>query len=437
MQSLTTSTQIHQTTLQKITFTQQLAKNISLLAHNVSQLRHDVLLEVTENPALEIKEEPDHDSIEAIQYDKYSGDDANKHFEFIESLLISPETLHEYLIKQLHLNTDNELEILIGERIIANIDEHGFYTTNPEVLCNDIPDATMQLIEKATHTIQSFDPIGCATQNTTHSINVQIEHLDIPTEEKKQLHDYIHIMLEEYENNSNKKKQNENLSTASAINNYLHMITPYPGLAYNPNFTPKQEAYIIPDATILISENNEIEVHINNDIIPIIDIKKDIEELTKSENKQDALFANKCIQAAQSFLTGLKYRTSSLEKVISFIAHTHFNFFTEKEKDIKPLTRKDIASALALNESTVSRIVTGKYIQTPCGIFEIKHFLSHSIGSPDISMQKVENAIQSIITQYSEKRPSDEKIKELLAEKGIYIARRTVAKYRKKLEAKL
>ncbi len=418
---------------QQITFTQQLARNVVLLSQTVTELRNDVLREVTENPALEIQEDPNYESIEAIQYEKYSGDDANQRFEFIESLLVSPKTLAEYLLQQLNLEIDDELELTIGERIIANLNEQGFYTSAPQELCSDIEHASDEIIQKVLRVIQMCDPIGCATSGVMESLTVQIEHLEIPEQHKTALNKCMALIAGDTPNATEKKELAQYLARDD-LKHYFHQITPYPGLAYNSHFTSQSEMYIIPDALILISDEGSVEVRVNNDIIPILDIKQDIQEIANSDDKSIADFANQCVQAAQLFITGLEYRRYSLEKVVAFIAHTQLDFFTEKQEYLHPLTRKEIATALDLNESTISRVVTGKYIQTPRGIFEIKHFLSHSVGATDASTDKIQKAIQKILSQFSDKRPSDEKIAELLSEQGISIARRTVAKYRKKLE---
>lgn len=417
--------------VQKITFTQQLARNVSLLSQTVTELRTDVLREVTENPALEIKDDPNCESIETIQREKYSGDDAKKRFQLMEGLLVSPETLNEYLLQQLHLEVDDERERMIGERIIETLDEYGFYTSSPQGICSDIQGATKEAIEKVTHIIQRCDPIGCATSGVTDSLTVQVEQLEIPEEHKTLLNTCISLIADSAKN-STLKKQLDHYLTRDKIKHYFHQITPYPGLAYNPHFTSQSEIYIVPDGVIFITNEGAVQVRVNNDIIPIIDIKQDVREIANSEDKTIADFANQCIQSAQLFITGLKYRHHSLEKVVAFIAHAQFDFFTGKQTYLHPLTRKEIASALDLNESTISRIVTDKYIQTPRGIFEMKHFLSHSFGSADTSVDKIEKAIQKIISQCSEKRPSDKKIAEILSAQGIRIARRTVAKYRKK-----
>ncbi len=422
-----------QNQFQKTTFTQQLAKNVALLSQTVAELRNNVLREVTENPALEIKNDPNYESIETIQREKYLGNDANKRFQLIESRLVSPTTLHDYLLKQLHLEIDDERERAIGAKIIENLDEYGFYSSAPQEICSDIPDVTKEAVDKITHIIQGCDPIGCATAGVMDSLDIQVEHLEISEPHKALLHECISLIADSAKDTTIGKQLSRYLAQ-DEIKHYFHQITPYPGLAYNPHFTSKSERYIIPDGVIVILDDGSVQVRINNDIIPIIDIKQDVQEIANGEDKTIADFANQCIQDAQLFMTGLKYRHYSLEKVVTFIAHTQLDFFTEKQEYLHPLTRKTIASALDFNESTISRIVTDKYIQTPRGIFEIKHFLSHSLGSANTSVDEIEKAIQKIISQFPEKRPSDEKIAEILALQGIKIARRTVAKYRKESE---
>lgn len=430
---------------QKLTFTQQLAQNIALLSCPVMQLRHEVLSAVTENPALEIREEPDHESIEALQdKERFSRSASNGNPDLIENLLASPQTLREYLLRQLHLNLDDDTRIEIGERIIESLDEHGFLTESAQQLCSGIEGASEKIISQVVSLIQTFDPPGCACANAAQSLAAQIDQLDIGEKEKASLCQCVSLMEDAPKNDEERLAAEKRIAsyTASAdIQKYLYALTPYPGLAYNPNITPAPEAYIVPDA-VIVEDAGELRVRINTDIVPVVDINEDMQKAAHSEDKQVASFASRLVNSAQSFITGLQYRSSSLEKVALFIARAQAQFFTGAQEYPNPLTRKDIAEALELNESTVSRVVSGKYIQTPRGIFEMKRLFSHSVGSIDVSAAQVEQDIRAILADHEQsektagkkKSLSDEKIAGLLAKRGIFIARRTVAKYRKKIE---
>ena len=424
-----------QKTLQKVTFTQQLAKNLQLLAHTAVQLRSDILQEVKENPALEIKEEPDHESLEAIKNKKNSGDDANKRFEFVESLLVSPKTLIEYLLDQLHLELDNDTHIAIGERIIENLNENGFYKEDPFLLCKDIEGATPDNIKYVLSSIQTFDPIGCATAGIGDSLHIQLQQLDINAEHEKSLHECISL-IEHVDAKTEKdiEQKLEKYMNDPELQHYFHAITPYPGLSYNRHYDTRQEAYIVPDAVISLDKDNKVQVAVNNDIIPILDIDPTIEDISHGDDKDAARVANSFIQNARSFITGLQYRSSTLEKITAFIAQHQFSFIVGKQEYPNPLTRKQIAQELQLNESTVSRVISGKYIQTPKGILEMRYFISQSVGKKNISIHKIIHAIENILKQYLDQSLTDNTIKEMLEKENIIIARRTVAKYRKMIE---
>ncbi len=429
---------------QQTLFTQQLVRNVSLLSCNIDQLRKVVLKEIENNPALEIIEELDHESLEKIEYDKYTGYDASKHSEFIESLLTYPETLNEYLLKQFRLEVDDPIDIKIGTRIIENLDEEGFLKDDVFKLCM-IDNVTKERVTSVQRYIQSLDPVGCATKDSKESVKVQLSFLDAPPEILKRMETYFSLMFDErFKKDDNakatrQKRQREkeileNLHDES-LRIYLHGISPYPGLLYNQYYSQNsKEDYIIPDAVVEMDEE-EIKVKINNDIIPVIGISERIVKTSKEKDKDMRMFSTSLLHSAQSFIAGLQYRATAVKRVVLYIVQYQRAFLMSLQDSPQALTRKQVAKDLQINESTVSRIVSEKYIQTPKGIFPLRYFLSHGIGTSNISVQEVLKAIEDILQQYSyNKKPTDEELVALLAQKNIILARRTVAKYRKKVE---
>ncbi len=153
-------------------------------------------------------------------------------------------------------------------------------------------------------------------------------------------------------------------------------------------------------------------------------------------DKEARTFVRQKVTDAERFIQNIRYRRSTLFKVCRAIMEFQVDFFRRGPKYLKPLTLKDVATELAINESTVSRVTTGKYVQTEWGIYELKHFFSNAISSNEFSKEGVKEIIREIISASEAgngKKLSDQKISDLLSQRGIDIARRTVTKYRLEL----
>jgi RNA polymerase sigma-54 factor len=221
------------------------------------------------------------------------------------------------------------------------------------------------------------------------------------------------------------------------IKGFLHELDPMPGRRYS----GEQPRYVVPDLRVKV-QDGELHILLNDEDIPVLGVNSFYESLSKDKQqaKQKKLksFVNSSLQEARWFIRSVRQRNETLIKTCRAIVDFQREFFRKGPKYLIPLALKDIAKEIGVHEATVSRVTNGKYIQTEWGIFELKHFFSNSVagsapGGGRFSKEGVKEMIKEIVRGEAGKL-TDEKIVAALAEKGVKIARRTIAKYRKELD---
>lgn len=423
---------------QKTVMTTQMQRNIAVLMLPVQSLQHAISVEIEDNPALEIKEEPI-ESMETIKANKNKGNESRNKSEFLEQLLTSTETLAEHLLVQLQMEDIDEEHFEIGKIIIENLDENGFFKDNPYEMTKEMVESTEEQTQEMIDMIQEMEPVGCAAHNTLESLHIQIACLEVDEIHREHLDTYLDKVEMLFEEKNERALDDFMQAFNEDINMqyYFKKLTPYPGRAFVYNHIDTNQ-YVIPDVVVAY-EHNELVVKVNKDIIPVLTINTSIDKALKSEDKEASGIAKKWIQDAHLFIEGLQYRASALEKVVGYIANHQKEYFLGQSAYLAPLTRKKIANDLNIHESTVSRIIANKYIEYNRGVCELRFFISQRTdfqreGSEGASEHQVKTEIALCIYQLQQdgKKISDRVLSEMLAEKGIRIARRTVAKYRAK-----
>ncbi len=421
-------------------------QTVKLMAMPLLDLQAEINAELENNPALELVEkEQEVKDIEEAEYSSadidiieessdpgYQKKNSDKSInEFIEGTQTRAESLIDYLINQLRLCKLSEIEITIGEILISNLDSYGFHIIDPQELFNE---EQWPMMSNVISIIQKLDPIGICVKDRVESLIVQTQILKrYPEETIEILTDSIELLTK------GKKKllaEKHNL-TDDELNDvyvYLKTLNPHPTSDFSTGFSK----YIIPEAHVK-KEGKEINVYLKEDNIPSLSINEDFTSFILDNDKEVKRFAKKSVNSANSFIQSLAMRNSTLLKTINHIVKNQKEFFLFGPGNIKPLTRKTIAVETDLSESTISRITNDKYIQTDWGIYNLKYFFSNAIISSqsgrDHSKESVKEIVKKIIIENkSEKKLSDQKISNILKEKGIDLARRTVSKYRKELK---
>jgi RNA polymerase sigma-54 factor len=376
---------------------------------------------------------------------EYQGDDE----EVTEIPSPERQSLNEQLMSQLRLlNLSPEL-FRLGEEIIGNIDEDGYLTVNLEDILKDLElfeniKIPFDKAEKLLKQIQHFEPLGIASRNLQECLLVQLEEKDIHPRikniAKKILTDYFDdFTSKRYEALEDKLKITRD-ELKEALNIIQH-LNPKPGEGALTNTDVQQ---ITPDL-IVEKIDNKFVVYLNDRNIPQIRInpeyemifKKKLKKIKSGDEKELKKFIKEKLDAAKWFIDAIEQRKITLLRVMNLIVEKQKDFFEYGEKHLKPMIYKDIAEPLNLDISTISRVVNGKYVQSPVGIHELKYFFSEGLETESgetISNKNVKIRIKEIIENEDKSNPyNDDEIAKILNKEGIKIARRTVAKYREQL----
>ncbi len=449
---------------QRLVLTQSLRQSIEMLQLSSLEIAEIISQELQTNPVLEedFETKADTDSAETDLYESITGDlsgdiptsdknddfmdrfgdssdpgnfqwgDTDKKRQFIENTISYEESLSEHLIWQAHLSTEDEDYFHILEEIITSLDKYGFITIPPERLAKEVK-ADLSEVNKAISSIQSFDPIGCATAGIRESILVQARHY---YPEDTGLHEIIEHNFEDIEKlNYDVICKKFNLSQEEVVekSKLVTYLSPYPGLVYS----RRDIRYIIPDVEVRLVDG-ELIIMMNDDFVPKVRINAYYNMLMKQKDieKKQREYIQEKLQSARSFMKNIGSRRDTILKVVRAIMTHQMNFLEKGPGNLKYLTHLDVADYIGMHESTVSRVTSNKFVQTSWGVFELKHFFVSRLKSvkdsgEEKSSDQVKNRVASIIKEEAPGAPlSDEDIVDMLKEEGVQIARRTVAKYR-------
>lgn len=436
---------------QKLIMTPELRQAIELLQFNSLELKEYIAKELEENPMLEVSSSSeDYENIEKYTqeneidwkeyWEKY-GDvsyrpqtDKNiKEYNY-ESFVSYEPSLKEYLLSQLNLVPLENKEHKIGESIVQNIDDNGYLNIQLKEIAKYIG-CNIEEVEIMLGVVQTFEPIGVGARNLRECLLIQVR-------ERKNIPKYIIKIIEDYledlsYNRIQKiaKELNIDIKQIQEASDFIKTLEPKPGRCYSGNSDSIR--YITPDAEIK-QIDGEFVVIINDVTGPRLNINNYYKNMLKTGKDENTLeFLNNRFNSAMWIIRSIEQRKSTIKKVIESILKFQIDFFLEGERSLKPLTLKDVAEDIEMHESTISRATNGKYVQTPRGLFELKYFFSSGLESSDgdISSTSIKSTLKELIDSEDTKKPlSDQKISELLEEKGISISRRTVAKYRDELD---
>lgn len=420
-----------------------LYQSVRLLALPLSDLRLEIGEELSKNPLLEAQEreeaplkgedEDDEDRWSNASDPgvvRHSVGDPDSHRAFIEGVLTSDETLYSHLNRQLALEEMTVEERDVATLLIGNLDDNGFHCVPPEEV---IPRELLPYLPGTLDIVQSLDPPGLCTAGPQEALIIQAEKLeDAPPGAVELLKGCYEEML---------------AGKWSAIRRYLGIgqealdtilgwykkLNPFPGAS----FSSAPPRYIKPDITIIPNEEG-YSLRLNEEDFPLLTVNENLELSVGNKDKDTNKYLMKCVSDARRFIGAVEQRNRTLLKTASAIMEVQKDFLKDGAAGLKPLTLKEIAEALNIHISTVSRATNGKYIETPRGIFELKYFLMSGISTQgeksSISRESVKEMIREIRQKNPGKKVSDNAISKELEGRGITIARRTVAKYRQEMD---
>ena len=360
-----------------------------------------------------------------------------------ESRNAAEETLQDHLHWQLNLTPLSEKDLSIGFAIIDAIDANGMLTVDVESIHSGF-DAELEIeldeVTAVLHRIQQFDPLGVGYRNLSECLETQLNHLEGTVSANQVTHAKLivceHLELlghRDYAQLMRRTKLKEpELRLAIAL---IESLDPRPGSAISPPTT----TYVVPDVIVTKqSDSGKWKVELNPETAPKIRINSSYASLVKrADSSNDNNYLRDNLQEARWFIKSLQSRNETLMKVSTRIVEHQKGFLEYGEEAMKPLVLHDIAEAVSMHESTISRVTTQKYMHTPRGIFELKYFFSSHVstkGGGECSSTAIRAIIKKLVAAENVRKPlSDSKIAQLLADQGINVARRTIAKYRESL----
>ncbi|WP_428192997.1 RNA polymerase factor sigma-54 [Aliivibrio sifiae] len=348
------------------------------------------------------------------------------------------ESLQDYLMWQADLTPFSDIDRTIATTIIESLDDYGYLTINlDEVLeCIGNDDVEMDEVEAVLKRIQQFDPLGVASRNLAECLLLQLATYpqDTPwlSETKLILTEHINLLgNRDYRQLAKETKLKE--QDLKQVMMLIHKLDPRPGNRVIDTDTE----YVIPDVSVF-KHNGKWVVTINPDSVPRLKVNAEYAALGKGlGNSPDGQFIRTNLQEAKWLIKSLESRNETLLKVARCIVEHQQDFFEYGAEAMKPMVLNDIALDVEMHESTISRVTTQKFMHTPRGIFELKYFFSSHVSTDnggECSSTAIRALVKKLVAAENQAKPlSDSKIATLLAEQGIQVARRTIAKYRESL----
>ena len=438
---------------QKQVLAPSMQQSIEVLLLPITELNAAIDQELQENPLLEIDEaltaQQNKQVDDIIRYSlknygdrHYSpGGSGNSDDEQIEDRPIACSmSLDESLLRQLHLEITDEAELQIGELIIGNLDHNGYLKISCEEIAHWFKLEDTYPVEMILRIVQSFEPIGIASRNLKECLLIQIR-LNLNGTgglATKIVRDYLdELGRKRYIDIARKMKisVDEVRAAAKLISN----LEPKPSRKYQQN--SNTNIYIKPDITIVKDENDEYNVSISNENIPYLRISQTYQKILKQPNrpKEETEFIREKIKNALLFMKSIEQRQHTLKNIAEYILQYQKEFFDSGNHNVlKPLILKDVALVVDRNESTVCRAISNKYMDTPVGLFPIKFFFSQAVNEnqkgESVSSRSIKEELKCLIEHENKAKPlSDSEIERYFTNKGMKIARRTISKYRQKL----
>ncbi len=347
-------------------------------------------------------------------------------------------TLREHLLSQLSVTVDSQRDRALVELLIDALDDNGYLEESLDEILARLPEELeieMDDLMVALKMLQSFEPAGVGARNASECLAIQIRRMEkVPFVTRRMALTLVEGYLELFaQREFNKLKKaldcdDEDLREAQVV---IKRCNPHPGAAYAGDASD----YVVPDVIVKRSKGGW-QVTLNRDVMPKLRVNAMYANILK-QNKGEGSMSSQ-LQEAKWLIKNMRQRFDTILRVAQAIVERQRNFFSHGEVAMRPLVLREIADTLGLHESTISRVTTQKYMLTPHGMFELKYFFGSHVATEaggEASSTAIRALIKQLIGAEDTKNPfSDSKITDMLAEQGMVVARRTVAKYREALK---
>jgi RNA polymerase sigma-54 factor len=468
---------------QKLIMTPQLQQAIKLLQLSRLELSQSVSQELIENPVLEevsseesgdeqsseegeigsetqtatekpIESSPEPDGTQELksdlevgpQWDEYlnemgdgrdygNSEADDKELPSYDQTLTRLPSLSDHLLWQLHLSSSEPDLVKGGEEIIGNLDDDGYLRATLDELAQQ-SSLSLHVMERALNLVQGFDPMGIGARDLRECLLIQVKQLDLQgTLVEKIIQDHLGDLEKRKYPNIAKTLNVTPQEVMEASQTIIHELEPKPGRPY----LSADTNYVVPDVYVIKIEDRFV-VQLNDEGMPRIRINPYYRKLLSRNEAIDKVtkeYVEERLRSAQWLIKGMEQRNKTIYKVAESIVKFQGEFLDQGISHLRPMVLKDVAEDIEMHESTISRVTTNKFMHTPQGIFSMKYFFTTGFSDgngADISSLTVKDAIQKLIKEEDLAAPlKDQQIVDVLKERGIEIARRTVAKYREEL----
>ena len=462
---------------QKLILSPQMQQAIKMLQLPLQQLQQVIRQEMMQNPVLEeelLEEQIEEDTQEATQerepeadkepgedrgeltfeeefnrlaeiddewkeyfrqsgsYRTYSEEDEEKR-RFLEASVVKPETLQENLLNQIGIALLDDEARRICETIIGNIDDNGYLQIDVGEIARKL-EIPVERVEEMLALVQTLSPVGVGARNLRECLLIQLARLG-----KKESLAYRLVEGHLDALGARRYRQIARLMKVSPLQvqraaELVATLEPKPGRL----FSVEPEQYIVPDAFVE-KDGADFRVILNDDRVPHLRISSLYRKMIGDPGveKDTKSYIRGKIKGGQWLLRNIEQRQKTIFSIVTEIVRRQHDFFEEGVPSLRPLTMQEVADALGIHESTVSRAIANKYLQTPHGLYDLKYFFSagiQSAGGSSVSVTNIKAMLRQMCAQEDPKKPlSDQQVIEMLKEKGIPLARRTITKYRKEL----
>jgi RNA polymerase sigma-54 factor len=447
-----------QTLSQQQVLAPQLQQSLQILQAPMLELRALIQSEIEANPTIEVEDtEPkiEDKQREAEEFDaefdrlskldeewrdymaqnasyaKRNSDDEERRQFFFDSLS-QEQTLQQHLLEQLRGTNLSKSDMQLGELLIGNIDDVGFLTAAPEEISKNTG-LEAEDLTRVLEIVQTFHPVGVGARDLRECLLIQLRRIG-------KEHSLEWKIVSNHIEDLGKKRFPEiarrcgtTVECVQRAANFIATLDPKPGHI----FAPDPNHYVLPDVTVE-KIAGQWQISLNGDQIPHLRISNTYKDLMAQQSKEDVRdYIRDKIRSGKFLIKSIHQRQQTISNIAHEIVKRQMEFLNEGPSGLKPMTMVQIADAVGVHETTVSRAISGKYIATPHGVFEMKYFFTpgyQTSGGESMSNTSVKGVISELVSKEDPKNPlSDKEIVELLEKRGIPIARRTVAKYRNEL----
>lgn len=461
---------MHQT--QRLVMTPKLQQALKLLQVPTMELQQILKQEILQNPLLEEVDEVEEDEEELgadsellekkaaeeetsperdesekdpdATWDEYFNDGFDPGYkrsedqqeEFFERVPVARTSFVDNLLSQLRIVTSDEQELRVGEYLIGSLNESGYLTCTLEEVANTFK-LDLELVERVLGYIQNMEPIGIGARSLQEALLIQLRQRGLGETLTVEIVGNHFEALKQRKYTEIAKKLRISVEEVQEHANIIKDLDPKPGF----ELMTEEVRYITPDLIVELVGDDYV-VFLNDKNIPRLRVsnayKRELDRGNSNGSKETRDFILGRLSSARWLIQTIEQRRKTMVKVMECIVDEQRDFFEKGPAHLRPLTLQQVASRIGMHESTVSRVTTNKYVQTPRGVFELKYFFSSSLDTEDgeeVSAKAAKTRILEIIGKEDPRRPlSDQKIADILKKDGLIIARRTVAKYREQLK---